>query len=286
MTHNASSPSVADVLKQVAPFIVIALTLLALTLVLPFVNPYGSWPLDLTGSIATVAYYLTLSGAGTFGPLTATVICIFLVLRPGLGFVRRIVEFVVIYGVVLVVIQVWVNIEPSAKAYFAQVRPVIWQLSTMPDGTPALGMTNEDFYKLPDRPSTDRRDLLMKVLSDDFKAIPVAPMIRQHWTSMTDYGFPSGHAVGAMLNAFLFLTLGFYLLPPSWRWPMYLVFAWMIAICYSRPMLREHAPVQVLAGGTIGILLGLIVFFAVRTILPLIFGKSDARKATREVSAA
>jgi membrane-associated phospholipid phosphatase len=285
MTHNASSPSVSHVLKQVAPFIVLALTLLALTLVLPFVNPYGSWPLDLTGSMATVAYYLTLSGAGTFGPLTATVICIFLVLRPGIGFLRRIGEFVIIYGVVLVVIQVWVNIEPGAKAYFAQMRPVIWQLSTMPAGAPALGMTNEEFYKLPDRPSTDRRDLLRKVLTPEFNAIPVAPMIREHWTAMTDYGFPSGHAVGAMLNAFLFLTLGYYLLPVSWRFPMYVVFAWMIAICYSRPMLREHAPVQILAGGTLGILLGLVVFFAVSTIFGLIFGKS-ARGATREVSAA
>ncbi|HWI20962.1 MAG TPA: phosphatase PAP2 family protein [Vicinamibacterales bacterium] len=271
-------------LKQVTPFIVVALVLLALTLVLPFVNPYGSWPLDLTGSMAMVAYYLTLSGAGTFGPLTATVICLFLVLRPGIGFLRRIGEFVMIYGVVLVVIQVWVNIEPMAKNYFAQTRPVIWQLSTMPAEAPVLGMTDKQFYALPDRPSTERRDLLMKVLSPEFSTIPVAPVIRQHWTSMTDYGFPSGHAVGAMLNAFLFLTLGFYLLPVSWRWPMYVVFAWMIAICYSRPMLREHAPVQILAGGTLGIVLGIIVFLAVRTLFTLIF-KSSAR-GTRVASAA
>jgi hypothetical protein len=284
MPHNASSSSVSAVLKQVAPFIVVALALLALTLVLPFVNPYGSWPLDLTGSMAMVAYYLTLSGAGTFGPLTATLICVFLVLRPGIGFLRRIGEFVMIYGVVLVVIQVWVNIEPVAKNYFAQTRPVIWQLSTMPSGTPALGMDDKAFYRLPDRPATDRRDLLMKVLSDEFATIPVAPIIRQHWTSMTDYGFPSGHAVGAMLNAFLFLTLGFYLLPVSWRWPMYVVFAWMIAICYSRPMLREHAPVQILAGGTLGIVLGLVVFLAVSTLFSLIF-KSSAR-GTRVASAA
>jgi membrane-associated phospholipid phosphatase len=277
MTHNSSNPSVSAVIKQVMPFIVAALVLLALTLVLPFVNPYGSWPLDLTGPMAMVAYYLTLSGAGTFGPLTATVICLFLVLRPGIGFLRRIGEFVMIYGVVLVVIQVWVNIEPAAKSYFAQTRPVIWQLSTLPAGAPALGMTDKEFYALPDRPSTERRDLLMKVLSPEFSAIPVAPVIRQHWTSMTDYGFPSGHAVGAMLNAFLFLTLGYYLLPVSWRWPMYVVFAWMIAICYSRPMLREHAPVQILAGGTLGIVLGLIVFLAVHTLFSLIF-KSSARR--------
>jgi membrane-associated phospholipid phosphatase len=286
MTHNASSPSVSAVLKQVAPFIVIALTLLALTFVLPFVNPYGSRPLDLTGSVAMVAYYLTLSGAGSFGPLTATVFCVFLVLRPGLRFLRRIGEFVIIYGAVLVVIQVWVNIEPALKAYFAQVRPVIWQLSTMPAGAPALGMTDREFYALPDRPATDRRDRLVAVLSDQFTAIPVSPTIRQHWTFMTDYGFPSGHAVGAMLNAFLFLTLGFYLLPPSWRWPIYPLCVWMIAICYSRPMLREHAPVQILAGGALGIVLALIVFLVVSTILGLVFGKPAAHGTTRQVSAA
>lgn len=284
MLHTVR-PSVSDVLKKVAPFIGVALALLALTLVLPLVNPYGRWPLDLTGPLAMVAYYLTLSGAGTFGPLTATVICLFVVLRPGLGILRRIGEFVVTYGVVLLVIQVWVNVEPSAKAYFAQTRPVIWQLSTMPAGSPALGMTDQEFYALADRPSTARRDQLMKALGPDFSAIPVDPIIREHWTTMTDYGFPSGHAVGAMLNAFLFLTLGYYLLPVSWRWPMYVVFAWMIAICYSRPMLREHAPVQILAGGTIGILLGLIAFFGVYLLFSLLF-KTDARGASRAASAA
>ncbi len=284
--NQTASLSVSEVLKKVAPFIGTALALLALTLVLPFVNPYGSWPLDLTGSVAMIAYYLTLSGAGTFGPLTATIICLFLVLRPGIGFLRRVGEFVIIYGVVLVVIQVWVNIEPAAKAYFAQTRPVIWQLSTIPAGAPALGMTDQEFYQLPDRPSTARRDQLMKVLTPEFSAIPVSPIIREHWIAMTDYGFPSGHAVGAMLNAFLFLTLGYYLLPVSWRFPMYIVFAWMIAICYSRPMLREHAPVQILAGGILGMVLGLIVFFAVSTLFGLIFGKSGARGANRAASAA
>ena len=284
--NQTASLSVSEVLKKVAPFIGTALALLALTLVLPFVNPYGSWPLDLTGSVAMIAYYLTLSGAGTFGPLTATIICLFLVLRPGIGFLRRVGEFVIIYGVVLVVIQVWVNIEPAAKAYFAQTRPVILQFSTIPAGAPALGMTDQEFYQLPDRPSTARRDQLMKVLTPEFSAIPVSPIIREHWIAMTDYGFPSGHAVGAMLNAFLFLTLGYYLLPVSWRFPMYIVFAWMIAICYSRPMLREHAPVQILAGGILGMVLGLIVFFAVSTLFGLIFGKSGARGANRAASAA
>jgi membrane-associated phospholipid phosphatase len=102
---------------------------------------------------------------------------------------------------------------------------------------------------------------------------------------MTDYGFPSGHSVGAMLNAFLFLTLAFYLLPASWRWMPYGIYAWMLLICYSRTLLREHAPIQVFAGGTIGITLALIAFLIISSLLKLFF-KSATSQAPAQVSAA
>jgi membrane-associated phospholipid phosphatase len=282
MNHVAVALSVSAVLRRVFPFVVAALILLSLTFFVPYLNPFGATVLDLRGPVALFAYYLTVSGSGSFGPLTATAIVLFLVLRPGLSILRRIAEFVIIYGVVLLVIQVWVNIEPRMKAAVAMPRPVIMELAAQPAGAPALQQTYEQFYA---DPIERRLEHLKTILGAGFNAVPIDPRIREHWVFMTDYGFPSGHSVGAMLNAFLFLGLGYSLLPRSWQWPMYAVFAWMILIALSRTMLREHAPIQVVGGASIGIVLGLIAFLVSRGLITLFFG-SDARRTTRQASAA
>ena len=237
--------------------------------------------LDLRGSVAMFAYDLTVSGSGSFGPLTATAIVLFVVLRPGISMGQRLKEFVIIYGTVLVVIQVWVNIEPRAKAAVAMPRPVIVELSSQPASAPVLGIPMDQFYTLTPQARYER---LKTVLTPELQTPAMNPLIREHWLVMTDYGFPSGHSVGAMLNAILFLCLAYAVLPPSWRWPSLVVFVWMVAICYSRTMLREHAPIQVLAGGTIGVVLGLTAFTVSRAILS-VFSRSGAQPS-RHVSAA
>ena len=125
-------------------------------------------------------------------------------------------------------------------------------------------MTVEDFYKLKEQ---DRKEQLKRILTPEFKTIPLSDRIREHWTGMTDYGFPSGHSVAAMVNSMFFLAMGFSYLPAQRTWPCYLVLVWGLMVCYSRPILREHSPTQVLCGGLIGICLALIAFLISRLII-------------------
>ena len=104
-------------------------------------------------------------------------------------------------------------------------------------------------------------------MGSEFSAIAMDPRIRNHWQGMTDYGFPSGHSVGAMMNAMFALAMAFSYLSRKRWWFAYLVFAWGVAICYSRPILREHSPTQVLAGGTIGVCLALFAVMLSRLII-------------------
>jgi undecaprenyl-diphosphatase len=67
------------------------------------------------------------------------------------------------------------------------------------------------------------------------------------------YALPSGHAVFSFMTAF---TLGY---GRSWRWkaPLFL-FAFLVA--YSRVYVGAHYPLDVLAGGVIGVLCGFIAW--------------------------
>ena len=47
-------------------------------------------------------------------------------------------------------------------------------------------------------------------------------------------------------------------------WLFYLLLPWALAVCYSRPILRVHAPTDILIGGLEGILLGFVAFLLVR----------------------
>nr|AEH26537.1 phosphatidylglycerophosphatase [uncultured Acidobacteria bacterium C5] len=262
-------------------YIIPALALLALTFVMPRVNPYRPPLFDLDGPIAIFAYYLTLSGAGNIAPLTATLIVLFLVARPGISFVRRIKEFVILWLIVFVIMQGWTFAEVRLKNMFQQPRPVIVGLATEPAAAPSLQMTLEDFYKLGENPN-ERRAQLAKILTPEFKTIPMDERIRVHWAGMTDYGFPSGHSVGAMMNAMFFLAMGLSYLSVRRMWLPHLVLVWSLLICYSRPTLREHSPTQVLAGGTIGICLALIAFMVARLLIARFVEPAESRsQATR-----
>jgi membrane-associated phospholipid phosphatase len=266
-------------------YVVPVLGLLALTFVVPGVNPYRPPLFDLTGFIAIAAYYLTLSGAGNIAPITATAIVLYLVARPGISWSRRIKEFVLVFLVVFVTMQGWTRAETILKPLFQQPRPVIVELATQPPAAPSLQMTVEDFYKLPDNPN-ERRAQLEKILTADFTTIKLDDRIRTHWAGMTDYGFPSGHSVGAMMNAMFFLAMGLSFLPVQRRWLCHLVLVWGVLICYSRPILREHSPTQVMAGGTIGVCLALIAFVIARLLIArFVEPASKSRTARLEASA-
>ena len=279
MTQIKASPTVTDVLRRMVFYVVAAIGLLALTFVVPRVNPYSPPLFDLDGSIAIAAYYLTLSGAGNVAPFTALAIVLYLVARPGVAWSRRIKEFVCLFVVVFVVFQGWSRAEDTVKNLFQQPRPVIVELAAQPSGAPSLQMAIEDFYKLRAYNPNERRAQLEKILTPDFKTITLDDRIRTHWTGMTDYGFPSGHSVAAMMNAMFFLAMGLSYLPVQRRWLCQLVLAWSLLICYSRPILREHSPTQVLGGGIIGVCLALIAFLISRLIIAKYFEQAIQKPA-------
>ena len=125
MQRETGTLRVSDVLRRMMYVMGPTFVVLALTFVLPHVNPYNPPQFDLRGPIAIFAYYLTLSGAGNIAPITATAIVLYLVSRPGLAMSRRVKEFVVLFLVVFVVMQAWTRTEVIAKKLAAQPRPVI-----------------------------------------------------------------------------------------------------------------------------------------------------------------
>lgn len=279
MTEPSTGRPVAVVFRQMVPYIVATVVVLALMFILPGVNPYRS-PLDLRGPVAVFAYYLTLSGAGNIAPFSVAAIVLVLAARPGIRFGRRLSEFVLLYVVVTAVVLGWARVEPGLKASLAQPRPVIVGLASTPAAAPALRMSVEEFYALPEH-SKQRREHLASVLGPGFSAIAMDDRIRTHWIAMTDYGFPSGHAVGAMLNAIFFLAMGLSFLPSSWMWMPRLVLVWSVLICYSRPILREHSPTQALGGGIIGICLALLAFLVARLLIERLFASAGTRVTAR-----
>lgn len=266
---------------------VIAIVLLALTFIL--VNPFREpQPLvGLTGLLAIASYYLTLSGAGNVAPLTAIAVILSIVTRPSLGMGRRVKEFLVLFVIIFGTMQAWQFTEPVVKRMVAQPRPVIVELATKPAGAPSLQMPLESFYQLKDYQPNERRTQLAKILTADFTDIEIDPRIREHWVGMTDYGFPSGHSAGAMMNGMFFVAMGLSYLSVRRRWLSYAVLAWGFGIAYSRPILREHSPEQVLVGGTIGIGLALIAFLLSRLIIDKVIARPGEQRIDRiEASAA
>lgn len=69
------------------------------------------------------------------------------------------------------------------------------------------------------------------------------------WVGMireTDYGFPSGHAMGSVA---LVATLAILLWPTRWRWPFLLVgLPFVVGVGLSRVYLGVHFPSDILAG--------------------------------------
>lgn len=280
MTESSTGRPVAVVLREMAAYIVATVAFVALAFILPGVNPYRPPLFDLQGTLALFAYYLTMSGAGSMAPYSVAACVLVLVARPGLRFGRRLSEFAILYLVVTAVVFGWARIEPRLKALLAQPRPVIVALASTPADAPALRMSVEEFYALPEH-SSQRHEHLAAVLTPEFTAIPMDDRIRTHWTLMTDYGFPSGHAVGAMLNAIFFLAMGLSYLPARWMWMPRLVLVWGILICYSRPILREHSPTQILGGATIGICLALLAFLVARLLIEKLFASAGTRVTAR-----
>ncbi len=267
MNRSCTRACVKDVLLRLLLFIFPACALLPLTYVVPKLNPFKPPHFDLTGPLALTAYTITES-AGQFGiPVIATLMFTYLVSRTGISWKQRTVHAMVIVLVLTPLLGggAYLN-EHFVKPTFRVHRPNIIELATTPIDSPALKMSAEAFYNLPDKSS--RSAYLANILrAKDFETVKLHGLIREHWISETGYSFPSGHSFSSMMFATFFLAMGLTFFSGRRLWVFHLLLLWAVMVCYSRLILRVHSPTDICIGGFGGCVVGTVAFLLVRLIL-------------------
>ncbi len=264
---HVTNTRVKYVFARLLAVMLTAFVLLPLTYVVPCLDPSSLPRFDLTGPLALAAYCVAESG-GMFGiPAIAALMIVCLVGRSGLSRRQRTVEVLVIVFLVATLLGggAYFN-EHVVKPAFHVPRPNIIELATTPADSPALTISAEEFYNLPDK--TSRSEYLAGVLrAPESKAIQLHERIREHWISETGYSFPSGHSFSSMMFATFFLAMGLTFCS-GWRlWIFYLLAPWAVMVCYSRTILRVHSPTDITVGGFEGIIVGILAYLLVRSIL-------------------
>lgn len=251
---------VKEVLTRMSCIMPTAAALLPLTYLIP--------PIDLTGPLAVAAYWTAESG-GTIGTTVIALSMVIVLLgRSGLSWKQRGVELLVIVLALASLFggAAYLN-EFVVKPYFAVPRPDIIELAKPSADTSVLKSSVEEFYEMPTKAL--RSEYLKKVLTPDVEP-PMDEHVRRHWIHETGYSFPSGHSFSAMLVATVFLALGLSYFSKARLWVFYLLVVWAVAVCYSRPLLRVHSPMDVCVGGVEGILVGVLAFLLVRGVLEFV----------------
>ena len=263
--HVIGAPA-RGVLRRLPRIMLPAVALPALTYFVPGLNPFKLPHLDLTGPLAVAAYWIAESG-GTLGtPLIGLALTALLVSRSGLPGKQRAVEAFVIVLAVAALLGggAYLN-EHVVKPSFAVHRPNIIELAQTPPESPALKMSAETFYALPDKAA--RSEYLKEILTPE---VPLHERVRGHWIAETGYSFPSGHSFSAMMFATFFLAMGLSHFSGKRLWVFYLLALWAVAVCFSRPILRVHSPTDVCIGGLEGIVAGIVAFLLVRSVLAVL----------------
>jgi RimJ/RimL family protein N-acetyltransferase/membrane-associated phospholipid phosphatase len=261
---------VSAVLRRLPRIMLPTAALPALTYIVPGLNPFKLPHLDLTGPLALAAYGVAQS-AGKYGiPWICIALTTLVVSRPGLRWTQRAVESLVIVLAIAVLLGggAYLN-EHVVKPAFAVYRPNIMELARTPPEAPALGMSEEAFYALPDKAA--RSEYLKSVLTPE---APLRACVRDHWITETGYSFPSGHSFSAMWFVTFFLAMGLSHYSANRLWPFYLLVPWAVAVCFSRPILRVHSPTDVCVGGLEGVAVGMLAFLLVRWVLSRLLPES------------
>jgi membrane-associated phospholipid phosphatase len=119
-------------------------------------------------------------------------------------------------------------------------------------------LSADKFYAQPSR--AERTAFLVKELGkieNNPVVKSVDPNIREHWSVLAGYSFPSGHSVIAFLFA---VILAFVIenLIPKGRRLVWIPLLWASGVCLSRVAMGAHSALDVtvgaLIGGTVGIL--------------------------------
>jgi phosphatidylglycerophosphatase B len=236
-----------------------------LTFVLPYVDSTRAPYFDLTQTFSQLTYWITQSGGKYGAAVVAVAMLIQLVIfcdstyrqkmRPG--------AIVVLIAAICAGGGAALN-EDIVKTRLKIPRPnIVWLAGD--DGAGPLGMTAEEFYASGDKAT--RSMLLSNVLNARPRPLLLSPSIEAHWVEETGFSLPSGHAFAAMFFATFFLMLAATYVSFNRLWLFYTLLPWALAVCYSRPILRVHTPMDITIGGLQGLLLGLLAWAVARLLL-------------------
>ena len=259
---DADGVALTSVLRRLVWPVLVTCALILAMFLFPVVDSTREPYFDLTSSFATVFYWAAESG-GKFGvPIIGALMLVLLITRHGISGARRALEGALVMIVVAICGGGGAALnEHYVKEALRVPRPNIVFLAGI-DGSGPLGMSAEEFYGKGDKEA--RREPLRKVLEAAPSPVKLSHAIREHWIEETGYSFPSGHSFSSMFFATFFLAIGVSYISTRRLWLFYLLLPWALAVCYSRPILRVHAPTDILIGGLEGILLGFVAFFLVR----------------------
>lgn len=232
---------------------------------LPLVDSTREPYFDLTRAPAQVAYWLSQSG-GKFGvPIIAGLCLLLIITRKNITNQRRWLELIAISLIVAVCAGGGgvVN-ERILKTRFKVPRPnIAWLAGEHGDGP--LGMSADDFYGSGDKQV--RRQILKEVLARDPTPVPLSSSIENHWLKETGYAFPSGHSFSAMFLATFFLMTGATCITTRRFWLLYALLPWALAVCYARPILRVHTPMDITLGALQGMVVGVAAYAVIRALM-------------------
>jgi phosphatidylglycerophosphatase B len=239
--------------------------LIPLTFALPLVDSTRAPYFDLTQVPAQFAYWLSQSG-GKFGvPIITALAVLLFATRKNVTIKRKYFEII---GIILSVSICagggsLIN-EHVLKTQLRIPRPnIIWLAGE--NGAGPLGMSPDDFYSSGDKKV--RREILGDVLARKPAPVPLSSHIENHWLKETGYSLPSGHSFSAMFLATFLLMSGATRITTKRFWLLYALLPWALAVCYSRPILRVHTPMDITVGGLQGLLAGFAAWSIFRALL-------------------
>ena len=213
----------------------------------------------------TLAWCLSQS-AGVYGiPVMAVIMLLSVSSQPRRSWRARLSGILMAGGVLLLMLGLvsLVN-EHVVKPGFHIFRPNILQLASNPPEQPALKISAAAFYAMPDK--LERSEYLAGVMNAaDYNGPKLQPLVKQHWIEETGYSFPSGHTTAAMALASYFLALALGRFSGRQLIPYLMLPLWALMVAWSRTVLQVHTPMDVLAGGAIRLVVGLLAWqFTVR----------------------
>lgn len=244
-----------EVARPALRLVLPAFALLPLTWLLP--------PVDLSAPLSRAA--LALSDSGKSGmPFVCVAALALVVSRAGLTARARVLEAGAMLAVLLVFLGAGALVnEHLVKPALESPRPNIVALAE----ERVLPLSAEAFYRLPTK--EERGRFLRGALEAARGNLVLGADVREHWIEETGFSFPSGHSTAAMLVATFFALVGLAAAGPRRRLALFALLPWAVAVCYARPILRVHRPVDVTVGGLQGILLGVFAFLVVHRLAAL-----------------